>query len=1223
MVLASEYLEKNYPKEGVCLIDNCNKGKKRNEIIRLEISEQKLSETLDLSDFIKLEELYCSINEISKIILPTGNRLKVLDCINNRLTDFDYTNLKPESLVCLMLLNNKLLTTNIEVFSQFINLKRLEIGNGERWVRAGQGNKFFGSLESLRNLKWLSNLNILNTNINQGFEYLPESLEIFNYAPIAEPDCQVREIAKEINVYWDNWKNLIFWKRKGFAIQEIRLWIEKGLAPNDYLFAYYLQKDGYQPNDLNKNNIEEVRKKCSWKDIHQDFNFQNREKWEEADFTYQVIKEWIELGFEPNEPNQTYQIWQNKDKNLNYKKTKAWLEAGLKTSEAELAIFLENRGYKVNNPKIGQMINHESWREINSKFTYPLRKDWEKKNLTYQETQKWFELGFEPNQSEFAQKWKELNLEYQEIKEWMKSGFSPKDYQKVNDWKKLGIKETKVWLKAKFSKGEYQEVLKWKSKGFAAEEVNKLIVAGAKKDDYNLINKWEEKKFTVEQIKEWINAGAKLDNYDFVAWLRDIKKETPIWITNYQADYRKLSENFKKYGLCSDCHQPYTGEEWCRDCNSQRLRVNFSNWTSGNSQIDEFIQNLQLQATEANKFLEWIPYEQFTNIEFLAQGGFGKVYKAWWTEGNVQYWDREKNQWQRKKEVKEKDLKNIDLVRKIRNLFSNKNEYLEVVFKIIDNSRTSNNFLDEVAKHKIIDDWFNNLVPCYGISQDPETGDYLMIMRYLPERDLRNYLKNNNQDLKRELTKKKRIEHEIKKLGLEKEQLDNKKETLTNNHQKIRSILDNFVDYGREKEELSLLIKNLPNKKKEFLKKLDDIKLGLSKAILYEELTTLYLTKLGLDNLEAKKKEKEKSLEEQKKNFSELQLRVINFQTNKISQLTNIVQGLKDIHQKNLVHRDFHSGNILKGIKQTECLITDLGLCKPTNESSQAEKIYGVLPYVAPEVLQGQPYTQAADVYSFGIIAYELLSGLPPHYDRAYDVQLGVDICRGLRPRFQIEIPKFLENLINHCWSNDPAERPTAHGLEKVLRIWQEDEGFKKQIKDAEEINKNLSLEVRFPDYQIHYGVDYHSKLLPTQRIIQIIQTNNLSTSSTLFSQSSNTIILPTKQIAQLAQDQNQQQQSLILEIKKMEQEIGKSLTKEQKELVSGYIKNQKKYQENKKDKETKKEIEKVEEQLEQENFTNEEIEKIISYCKRFVKSEQKLEKEKLEAQVLQLDIKN
>jgi len=80
----------------------------------------------------------------------------------------------------------------------------------------------------------------------------------------------------------------------------------------------------------------------------------------------------------------------------------------------------------------------------------------------------------------------------------------------------------------------------------------------------------------------------------------------------------------------------------------------------------------------------------------------------------------------------------------------------------------------------------------------------------------------------------------------------------------------------------------------------------------------------------------------------------------KLFQLLNIIRGLKNIHEQNLVHRDFHSGNILNQGSQSGnvCYITDLGLCRPANEKNDEEnKIYGVLPYVAPEVLQGQSYT--------------------------------------------------------------------------------------------------------------------------------------------------------------------------------------------------------------------------------------------------------------------------
>jgi len=132
----------------------------------------------------------------------------------------------------------------------------------------------------------------------------------------------------------------------------------------------------------------------------------------------------------------------------------------------------------------------------------------------------------------------------------------------------------------------------------------------------------------------------------------------------------------------------------------------------------------------------------------------------------------------------------------------------------------------------------------------------------------------------------------------------------------------------------------------------------------------------------------------------------------KLLRLVNIAQGLKDIHQKNLVHQDFHSGNILNSDIQS--FITDLGLCKPVNEINKDE-VYGVLPYVAPEVLRKEGYTPASDIYSWGIVAYEVISGKPPYCDIPHTGPLAAYICSGVRPRFEAKIPALLKNLIERC----------------------------------------------------------------------------------------------------------------------------------------------------------------------------------------------------------------
>src|ERR1044071_9110340 len=90
----------------------------------------------------------------------------------------------------------------------------------------------------------------------------------------------------------------------------------------------------------------------------------------------------------------------------------------------------------------------------------------------------------------------------------------------------------------------------------------------------------------------------------------------------------ELRERYKKHGLCNECSQPNTSFNWCQSCNSKRFQQEFNKWTSGNKEIDKFIQKFQLDATCSQEVLEWIPYEKFEDIEYLAKGGFGTVYKA-------------------------------------------------------------------------------------------------------------------------------------------------------------------------------------------------------------------------------------------------------------------------------------------------------------------------------------------------------------------------------------------------------------------------------------------------------------------------------------------------------------------------------------------------------------------------------------------------------------------
>jgi len=137
----------------------------------------------------------------------------------------------------------------------------------------------------------------------------------------------------------------------------------------------------------------------------------------------------------------------------------------------------------------------------------------------------------------------------------------------------------------------------------------------------------------------------------------------------------ELRERCKKHGLCNECSQPNTGNLWCQSCNSKHFQQDFNKWTSGNKEIDEFIQKFQLNATRHEEVLEWIPYEKFNNIEYLAKGDFGTVHKAKWIDGYIEYWNISQNKW-------------------------NRYEDIEIVLKCLNNSQNlTTDFLQEVCMY--------------------------------------------------------------------------------------------------------------------------------------------------------------------------------------------------------------------------------------------------------------------------------------------------------------------------------------------------------------------------------------------------------------------------------------------------------------------------------------------------------------------------------------------
>ncbi|GBC04017.1 hypothetical protein RclHR1_05470008, partial [Rhizophagus clarus] len=188
--------------------------------------------------------------------------------------------------------------------------------------------------------------------------------------------------------------------------------------------------------------------------------------------------------------------------------------------------------------------------------------------------------------------------------------------------------------------------------------------------------------------------------------------------------------------------------------------------------------------------------------------------------------------------------------------------------------------------------------------------------------------------------------------------------------------------------------------------------------------------------------------------------------------LYKIISGLEKIHEQNLIHCDLHDGNILnhedkKDVNdKSKVFISDLGLCKTANFLKE-HNIYGVIPFMAPEVLRGKPYTPASDIYSFSIIMWEFTSGIPPFNHRAHDLQLSISICKGERPEIIESTPQCYVDLMKKCWSEDPLERPSAEKISNIIADWifypetSDDETSDGEINDNEFSYGKISKELK------------------------------------------------------------------------------------------------------------------------------------------------------------------
>jgi len=151
------------------------------------------------------------------------------------------------------------------------------------------------------------------------------------------------------------------------------------------------------------------------------------------------------------------------------------------------------------------------------------------------------------------------------------------------------------------------------------------------------------------------------------------------------------------------------------------------------------------------------------------------------------------------------------------------------------------------------------------------------------------------------------------------------------------------------------------------------------------------------------------------------------------SRAFSIARGLQHLHAHSVLHRDLKSANVLLDTEGV-CRLVDFGSAATLRDATLTGAV-GTPAWISPECLQNQRYGAASDVYSLGVVLWELFSGKLPFAEMLGPMQVMLHVAQGGRLTIDPAWPRFLRDMLPAVWALEPAHRPA---LEEVIVVLEE-----------------------------------------------------------------------------------------------------------------------------------------------------------------------------------------